>query len=228
MHKADCPFQGSTIIIECWVGELDPLKIFDEFLASCNCLFPHLPELLLKHDGHVLTHSWFIPCLRNIFPNDNIAGHSLQSGGATALAITRTPLDCIQMIRCWSSEAFLIYLHQNLILLQGDLLGQLPFDGPHSSSWQYFFLVHWLPLHPPSVTSVVGYRSHVAPHMLQSDHWPQPFPLLPIPHLINWDGQLRAHVAWLCTVAWRNLVSTEVHSKLQDCHHYLRLLPPHI
>src|SRR5258707_5160510 len=25
-------------------------------------------------------------------------------------------------------------------------------------------------------------------------------------HKINWDGQLRAHVAQLCTVAWRKLV----------------------
>ena len=34
MHKADHLFQGSTIIIECQVGELDPLKILDEFLVS--------------------------------------------------------------------------------------------------------------------------------------------------------------------------------------------------
>ncbi len=47
-------------------------------------------------------------------------------------------------------------------------------------------------------------------------------------HKINQDGRLRAHVAWLCVVAWRKLVSTEVHSKLQDCYHYLRLPPPHI
>ena len=134
MHKADRLFQGSTVVIECRLGELDPLKIFDDYLSSRDHLFPHLPELWLKHDSRVPTCSWFILRLCNIFPNDNIAGHSLRSGGATALAIAGTPLDRIQMIGHWSSEAFLIYLHQNPILLQGDLLGVSPFDGADASS----------------------------------------------------------------------------------------------
>jgi len=55
-------------------------------------------------------------------------------------------------------------------------------------------------------------------------------------HKINWDGRLRAHVTWLCMAAWRKLVSTEVHSKLQGDTTKLRLPamlrlllpPPHI
>ncbi len=110
------------------------MVIPDDFLASHDRLFPHLPELWLRHEGCIPTCSWFISRLRKVFPDVNVIGHSLRSGGATALAIAGTPLDCIQMIRCWLSEAFLIYLCQNPILLQGDILGQLPFDGAHASS----------------------------------------------------------------------------------------------
>src|SRR5258707_14908198 len=108
MHKADHLFQGSTIIIERQLGELDPVAIFNEFLVSCDCLFPHFPELWLNHSSHIPTCSWFIS-LHKVFPNDNVASHSLHSGGATALTIAGTPLDHIQMIGCWLSDAFLIY-----------------------------------------------------------------------------------------------------------------------
>ena len=98
MHKADRFFEGSTIVLQERHGSLDPLKIFRQYLRSRDHLFPHLPELWLRSSGKVPTRSWFINRLRSFFPGNDIAGHSLRSGGATALALAGTPLHQIQAI----------------------------------------------------------------------------------------------------------------------------------
>src|SRR5258708_3907245 len=67
--------------------------------------------------------------IRTIFPSNDIAGHSLRSGGTTALALTGTPLHKIQSAGCWSSDAFLIYLRKNPLLIQGLLTGCSAFDA---------------------------------------------------------------------------------------------------
>src|SRR5260221_3119376 len=130
MHKADRLWEGSSIVLEQRLGLLDPLPIFKSYLKSHDTLFPHLPNLWLTKVGKILMRSWFIVKLRTLFPSDDVAGHSLHSGGATALALAGTPLECIQMMRCWSSQAFLIYLCQNPILLQGSLSGHSAFKHP--------------------------------------------------------------------------------------------------
>ncbi len=121
MHKADRLWEGSSIVLDQRTGPLDPLPIFKRYLSSRDSLFPYLPNIWLTEAGKIPTRSWFITKLRTIFPADNVAGHSLRAGGATALALAGTPLDRIQLIGRWSSEAFLIYLRQNPILLQSSV-----------------------------------------------------------------------------------------------------------
>src|SRR5258707_11747656 len=132
MHKADHLWEGSSIVLEQRLGLLDPLPIFKSYLKSRDTLFPHLPNLWLTKAGKIPMRSWFIAKLCALFPSDDVAGHSLCSGGATALALAGTPLERIQMIGRWSSQAFLIYLVQNPILLQGSLSGHSAFKHPHA------------------------------------------------------------------------------------------------
>ena len=129
MHKADWFFEGSTIIFERRTSGIDPMHFFKIYLSSCDQLFPHLPELWLCKNRHVPTHSWFINHIHAIFPSNEIAGHSLCAGGATALALAGTPLQQIQNIGCWSSDAFLIYLQKNPLLIQGSLAGRSAFNA---------------------------------------------------------------------------------------------------
>src|SRR5260370_30783459 len=99
MHKADRLFEGSTVVLEQRCSDLDPVSLFNGYLSSCDKLFPLLPKLWIRRDGQVPTRSWFIHHLNTFFPNDNVAGHSLCSGSATALTIAVTPLEHIQAIR---------------------------------------------------------------------------------------------------------------------------------
>ena len=128
MHKADRFFEGSTVLFEKRLSILDPVHFFRIYLDSRDKRYPHLPELWLCSDGRVPTQSWFINRIRAIFPSNEIAGHSLRSGGATALALTGTPLHQIQSAGRWSSDAFLIYLRKNPLLIQGSLTGRSAFD----------------------------------------------------------------------------------------------------
>ncbi|KAF8329071.1 uncharacterized protein EI90DRAFT_2924266 [Cantharellus anzutake] len=107
--SADRLFEGSTIVLEGRKNRLDPLSAFAQYLISHDHSFPHLPELWLTEKGTVPTRLWFLNHLHAVLPNENVSGHSLHSGGATALVLAGTPLPRIQLIGCWSSEAFLIY-----------------------------------------------------------------------------------------------------------------------
>ena len=129
MHKADRFFEGSTVIFEKRTSILDPVHFFKVYLQSRDNRFPHLPELWLRSNGQVPTRTWFINRIRSLFLSNDIAGHSLRSGGATALALTGTPLHRIQSAGHWSSDAFLIYLQKNPLLIQGTLTGRSAFDA---------------------------------------------------------------------------------------------------
>ncbi|KAE9409017.1 hypothetical protein BT96DRAFT_758468, partial [Gymnopus androsaceus JB14] len=60
--------------------------------------------------------SWFIRRLRAHF-TDNVAGHSLRSGGATWLASLGVLVELIQAIGRWASESFKIYIRTHPVLL---------------------------------------------------------------------------------------------------------------
>src|SRR5260370_14838420 len=121
MHKADCLWEGSTIVLEHCPGPLDPIPILSSYLASRDAAFPHLPDLWLNEASNIPSCSWFISKLHSIIPSNEVAGHSLHASGTTALALAGMPLEHIQMIGHWSSQVFLIYLQQNPILLHGSI-----------------------------------------------------------------------------------------------------------
>ncbi len=134
MHKADRLWKGSTIVLEHRPGSLDPLPIFKNYISARDARFPHLPDLWLTAAGKIPTRSWFISRFHAILPSSDVAGHSLRAGGATALALAGTPLERIQIIGRWSSQAFLIYLRRNPILMQSSISGHSAFDRPRAPS----------------------------------------------------------------------------------------------
>lgn len=72
------------------VPQIDHVSAFTRYLAARDGRFALRAELWVCGDGSLPTRSWFLRRLQHLFP-DNIAGHSLRSGGATALAECGTP-----------------------------------------------------------------------------------------------------------------------------------------
>jgi hypothetical protein len=58
----------------------------------------------------------FMSKLQLLYPVD-VAGHSLHTGGATALALTGTTNDHIHAADHWSSDTFQVYIYKNPIIL---------------------------------------------------------------------------------------------------------------
>lgn len=115
-HKADRFFDGNDVIIQSTHTFDDPFSPFLSYLNNRDKLFPFRPELWLKRDGTIPTRSWFMRRLRRHFPDD-IGGHSLRAGGATALAEAGIPPYIIQAIGRWTSEAFQTYIRRHPVLL---------------------------------------------------------------------------------------------------------------
>jgi hypothetical protein len=115
-HKADRFFEGNTVLLNHLDASDDPVVAINRYLHTRDHMFPFNPELWIKADGNPPTRSWFLHRLRRLFPGD-IGGHSLRSGGATALAETGTPPHLIQAAGRWSSDAFQIYIRKHPLLL---------------------------------------------------------------------------------------------------------------
>jgi hypothetical protein len=118
-HKADRFFEGNMILIT----DRKALNIFKHYLSLRDTRFPFVSELWLLENGSVPTRRWFIHRLHSFFPSD-IAGQSLRSGGATALAEDGVPHHIIQASGRWASEAFQIYIRKHPALLAAVLLGR--------------------------------------------------------------------------------------------------------
>ena len=120
-HKADPFFEGNRIIVKkeqhC---SLNPLSVFREYLTSRDDLFPLSSPLWVLHNGSVPTRKFFITRLRHFFERD-VAGQSMRAGGATSLAEHGVAPSLIQFIGRWSSDAFLIYIRKNPVLIQAIL-----------------------------------------------------------------------------------------------------------
>ncbi|KAF8811690.1 hypothetical protein BYT27DRAFT_7088944, partial [Phlegmacium glaucopus] len=121
-HKADRFFEGSQVIIQSTDLDDDLSHPFLTYLALRDRLFPLCVELWLKQDGSIPTRSWFLHLLRKHFP-DNISGHSLRAGGASALAEAGLPSHMIQAIGRWSSQTFQIYIRRHPVFLVSLLYG---------------------------------------------------------------------------------------------------------
>ena len=117
-HKADPFFQGNRIIVKkqqyC---ELNPLATFTRYLRSRDSLFPLSSPLWLTSKGKVPTRYFFMSRMKRFFAAD-IGGQSMRAGGATSLAEHGVPPSLIQLIGRWSSDAFLIYIRKNPVLIQ--------------------------------------------------------------------------------------------------------------
>jgi hypothetical protein len=119
-HKADPFFEGNKVLIpkSPIIPDLDVFDIFSSYLSRRDSIHTFLPELWLRESGHSPTHRWFLDRLHQALPHcNNIAGHSLRSGGATALAIHGIPGVRIQALGRWASDTFQIYIQKHPLLL---------------------------------------------------------------------------------------------------------------
>lgn len=116
VHKGDRFFEGNQVLIMQTHTADDPFSAFKDYLVRRDAAWPFNPELWLRRDGSVPTRRWFITRLHQHFPS-NVAGHSLRSGGATALAQAGVPMHVIQAVGRWSSEAFQLYIRTHPLLL---------------------------------------------------------------------------------------------------------------
>lgn len=114
--KSDQRFFGNSVLIQARTGDLDPFKIFDDYLGRRDRLFPFFPQLWVRASGRPPSRSWFTRKLRTILPTD-FSGHSFRAGGATRLAEVGVPEEKIQAMGRWSSEAWRIYIRKNPIIL---------------------------------------------------------------------------------------------------------------
>jgi len=103
-HKADQFFEGSSIIVDSPHHCCCPHHPFFKYIMVRDAHFPFHPQLWLCSTGKVPTYSWVVQCMKAVL-GVAVAGHSLQSRGATALAISSTPDNYIQARGCWSSES---------------------------------------------------------------------------------------------------------------------------
>ena len=138
-----------TSVLEQCAGLLDPLPIFQNYLASHNWLFCPFPKLWLKPDSCIPSQSWFINKLKVLFPEEEVSGHSLCSGG-----------DCPST--CWSPSE--LYSANWALVLWGIPILHPPKSSP-ASKFNHWTLSFWTgkhfitvslttnnPFHPPSDT----------------------------------------------------------------------------
>lgn len=126
-HKADCFFKGNRIVVEKQSSNVDPFRIFEQYLKSRDQLHPFLPQLFIKSNGLVPTRLWFLRGVCLHF-SSKYAGQSLRSGGATALTLAGAAPERIQSAGRWSSNTFQIYIQKNPIILQALIGGSATFD----------------------------------------------------------------------------------------------------
>ena len=142
-HKANRFFEGNHIVLQKNASGDDPDAPFHKYLTSHNSLYPFHPDLWLREDGSIPTHSWFIHQLHSHFPS-GVASHSLRAGGATALAQASIPPHIIQAIGQRHSK----YIFVNILFcLQLSCLAMtVPLD--HLGMFPLSFLLnhHILPL----------------------------------------------------------------------------------
>ena len=74
--------------------------------------FALFPQLWLRSDGSVPSHSWFLSRLHSVFPR-SIGGHSMRAGGATSLTAAGVPPSQIQAIGRWRSDTFERYIRRH-------------------------------------------------------------------------------------------------------------------
>jgi hypothetical protein len=116
-HKGDSLGVGSQILLLAEPSaQFDPLLIFQEYISTHDHRFPYHPQLWLTEASSIPTCAWFLHHLHQFFP-PTISGHSMRTGGATALAAAGVVPALIQAVGCWSSDCFQMYIRQHPFLL---------------------------------------------------------------------------------------------------------------
>jgi hypothetical protein len=114
--KCDSTFVGAPIIIQSFVNTTGcPVKLLKSYLRSRDKLFIASQELFITSSGSPPSRKWFLERFHQHF-DKTFSGHSLRSGGATALAQAGATMDYIKSAGRWSSEAFLIYVRGHVAL----------------------------------------------------------------------------------------------------------------
>jgi hypothetical protein len=128
-HKADRFFEGNTILIQSTNSAPNAVPIMQRYIRQRDVLFPHHPQLFLQSDGTVPARGFFMRRIKRALAGD-VGGHSMRSGGATALAIAGVPDNRIQAMGRWSSDAYQQYIRKHPALLQALTTGRAIFDRP--------------------------------------------------------------------------------------------------
>lgn len=114
--KTDPFFQGSSVILAaCAIPGACPITALSRYVLRRDVWFDQSGPLFMTLGGVPPTRSWFLARFRRYF-EVNKSGHSMRSGGATAFAQAGLPLDHIQDIGRWSSEAFKTYVRDHPIM----------------------------------------------------------------------------------------------------------------
>lgn len=115
-HKGDPFFLGSTVIVgSCAIEGACPVKALLAYFDVRDQAFIVSPHLFITSSGALPTRSWFLRRFHNFF-DKNKSGHSMRSGGASALAQAGLPLEYIQDVGRWSSEAFKTYIRDHPVM----------------------------------------------------------------------------------------------------------------
>jgi hypothetical protein len=118
LSKTDKFGQGSQVLVRRSKFNDDCLVIFTNYLQSRDSHFPHYPELWLRRNGEIPTQSWFNGRFQAVFVNHGFSGHSMRTGGATALALAGVSPQLIQAVGRWSSDEFKKYIWIHPYILQ--------------------------------------------------------------------------------------------------------------
>lgn len=115
-HKGDSNFLGSSCVIQSFKNlSACPIRRLKLYLLLQDFYFKNKTPLFICSNGSLPTCSWFLQYFHSIFPL-NFPGHSLRSGGATALAQNGDLMEFIQDAGRWSSEAFCCYVRGHAVL----------------------------------------------------------------------------------------------------------------
>lgn len=114
--KNDPFFMGHTVILSrCDVIGACPVRALLSYLDLQDRAFLLRPGLFITSKGCPPNHSWFLRRFRRFFSKEK-SGHSMRSGGASALARAGLPLDYIQDVGRWSSKAFKTYIRDHPVM----------------------------------------------------------------------------------------------------------------
>jgi hypothetical protein len=129
VHKSDALFEGNRVVVLRRSTDPDPVAVMCQYLMSRDKKFPLHPNLWLTQAGTVPTRAWFISFLRKFFP-PSISGHSMQAGGATAMAEEGAAPNLIKAASRWSSDAFERYIRKNPFILHAIIQGNFSTSRP--------------------------------------------------------------------------------------------------